>query len=247
MSYQRVLDNFNDNLSSIKKLLKFDEYVIDVPIRKLEQHKEFLKKHKLDTSFYSVDDTINSLKQIRQNKSLKTYYNVMYNQCVVLLVSYFSESIKRIFEVCINESMGNKNFEYLNKEEIKVSIRDLYEINKKEHISLGELLIRHKDIKFQDMKSIYRAFNNYTDTKIMRDSIVDDIILGQAARHIIVHSGGKIDNKFLSQISSADKRNLKTCEFNEGDIIEFTPEEIELLSSSMVTYIKRIIEGISDN
>ena len=43
-----------------------------------------------------------------------------------------------------------------------------------------------------------------------RNEDANDIILGQAARNLMAHAGGKIDERFRNQVSNAYPRRLKT-------------------------------------
>ena len=41
------------------------------------------------------------VRDIRSNDSLRTHYQTMYNQCVVLLVSYFASAVQQVFETAL--------------------------------------------------------------------------------------------------------------------------------------------------
>lgn len=66
--------------------------------------------------------------------------------------------------------------------------------------------------------------------------MTNDIILGQAARHVIVHNMAIVDAKMLKQIHAAVPRSLKLdCAI--GEKIAFTREEIEVLGTRMEEYV----------
>ena len=109
--------------------------------------------------------------------------------------------------------------------------------------SVPDLFILKKDISFQDMQSISRAFEDYVDISLERDQDVNNIIVGQACRNVIVHKGAVIDERLIRQISGAKPRTLKQ-QLHLGKNVEFTPEEIQVLSASMFLYVNRLCAAV---
>ncbi|HZC81380.1 MAG TPA: hypothetical protein VE222_06610, partial [Nitrospiraceae bacterium] len=83
-----------------------------------------------------------------------------------------------------------------------------------------ETFVRKTDISFQDMQSIARAFRDYVGFEPTRNENVNDIVLGHACRHVIVHAGAVFDRKALGQVRSAVPRTLKK-NINVGDAVTF--------------------------
>jgi hypothetical protein len=73
------------------------------------------------------------------------------------------------------------------------------------------------------MQSIARAFKDYLGIEIERTQRVNDIVLAQGCRHVIVHSGGIVDDRLVRQLSSAQPRRLKP-RLVLGERIQFTDE-----------------------
>jgi hypothetical protein len=65
---------------------------------------------------------------------------------------------------------------------------------------------------------------------------MNDIIIGQAARHLLAHTGGTIDEKFLKQVSGALPRNLKT-DLTSVREMQFEPEEVKTLAAAMNRFL----------
>ena len=108
----------------------------------------------------------------------------------------------------------------------------------------GELLASHRDISFQDMQSIGRAFRDYFNYEPPKDECVNDIIMSQARRRVIVHSGGVVDRKMIAQVRSANPRNLKPA-VREGELVQFSEGEIELVAGRMSQYLKELTNAVS--
>ena len=69
---------------------------------------------------------------------------------------------------------------------------------------------------------------------------VNDIILGQAARQVLVHAGGAIDERFLNQVTDARPRRLKPALPRTG-VLSFDPAEVDALGTAMSSFLDRTI------
>lgn len=117
-------------------------------------------------------------------------------------------------------------------EKLRISWRGVSQLEGSAEARFAELLIAHHDISFQDVGSVVRAFHDHLKIDIKRTSETSDIIIGQAARHAIVHAGGVVDEKMVNQVSGAKPRGLKDT-IKQGDVIRFSPSEVRALSASM--------------
>lgn len=108
----------------------------------------------------------------------------------------------------------------------------------------ADLLIAQHGISFQDMQSIRRAFEKHLSVAIERSSELNDIIMGQAGRHVIVHAGGVIDNKMMRQVASAQPRALLPTP-KLGEHIRFQPSDVRLLAASMTACVASIVNALT--
>jgi hypothetical protein len=90
---------------------------------------------------------------------------------------------------------------------------------------------------------VSRAFREHLRIEIGRTEETNDIILGQAARHVIVHAGG-VDARMVRQVSGAHPRRLKPA-IAVNERIEFTPDEVRQLGASMTSYIEALVAAAS--
>ena len=72
-----------------------------------------------------------------------------------------------------------------------------------------------------------------------KDEIVNDIILGQACRHCIVHEGGRVNIRTIKQVANAKPRSIKPS-ISENDQLEFTTAEAEKLGEYMKEYVEKL-------
>jgi len=241
-----ILDNFTKNVDSIEKLVNFDDMVQMLCLSALRKAEEGLKKFSAEKHpSYSVEREIISITNIRTNESLRPYYEVMFNQCVVLLVSYFASAVEDIFQNSLTHKIRYGQLSKLGKEEIKISLSELKQIDFNVLGNIGQIIATFKDLSFQDMRSIARAFNNYLDYEPTKDKDVNNIILSQACRHSIVHSGGVINDKIAKQISNAKPRDLKK-ELKASEQVQFHPGEIKIISKSMICYIEKLVSALHE-
>lgn len=93
-----IVTSFSQNVDSVLELMKFDQLVLEVAIRHVEAlHERLTRLHEFDNPRFDVAHTLQMLRGIRRNDSLKPHYREMLNQCNVLLVSYFSGAVGDIF------------------------------------------------------------------------------------------------------------------------------------------------------
>jgi len=243
----KILDEeiklFKLNSSEVFKLMNFDSLVLEFCISSIEGLNERIKNNeevKIKSPLLNADSTLRGLKGIAINKSMQPQYDSMYNQCLVLLVSYFSASAKEVFKKTI-QYLIDENISFLGKknEDIKLKYEELENANFNLRDHIADIIIDKKNISFQDMKSIARAFKDYFSVDIEKNIDVDNIILSLTSRHTIVHNLAIIDTKFIEQIASAQNRSIKE-NIDKFESIQFNPNEIKIIENSMIKYLESL-------
>jgi hypothetical protein len=232
-----VSATFEQHVISVRRLMNFDRDVLQFTVDALRDLKETLTKHhKLGNPRLTAENTLRAIENIRANNSLRPQYETIFNQALVLLVSYFSSSVHDVFRRGAKLAIERVPDSPLLKEELRLTVAALHSATGDLKESLPDLLIQSKDISFQDMQSIGRTFRTYLQIDIQKDEIANDIILGQACRHVIVHTRGVVDEKLLRQVSGAKPRHVKR-DLRLGDTVQFVPEEVEQVAEAMRAYI----------
>jgi hypothetical protein len=245
MNYQDIENTFKDNVNDIFKLMEFDQIILDVAITGLEDLQETLRKsYSIDNPRQLAENALQLLRSIREHKSLRPRYQVIFNQCVVLLVSIFASSVSDLFKKGINDLAEIGDSSVLKSEELKISVSQLLEFNGEIKDSLGDLIAEKNDLSFQDMKSIGRAFKTYFGFTIEKDVNVNNIIMAQAGRHVIVHDSSRINDRILRQVFGAHPRTLKP-ELS-GNVVSFDSDEVTLIANSMQDYLKSVRKQIEN-
>jgi hypothetical protein len=239
-SNKEIIENFKLNVASVKKLANFDRVVLEYAIKSIESLQNRLK-NKFENERLLASTTLKQLNSIRSNDSMRKEYEEIFNQCIVLLVSYFGSAVSDVFRNYVTARITSSKKMKILQEELKFTIGELRDLDFNLNGQMGDIIARKKDISFQDMGSISRNFKDYLGIVVDKDNNINNIILGQACRHVIVHAGAVADIKLLNQISGATPRDIKE-EINVGDKIQFSLEEIEVLSGSMMDYITKLVE-----
>ena len=200
--------------------MSFDNILLDFCIVQIEQLNERIKNNneiKITNVYFLPETTLKELKLIKQHESFKIQYESIYNQCLVLLVSYFTSTVKDLFRDVL-QYYSDKKKESLKSinAELKFTFEELESYGFDLSKSVGNIIIKKKNLTFQD-----------------------NIILAQAARHAIVHSLSIADEKFMNQISQSQARTLKK-NISMNDELKFSPNEIEVIMSDMREFLKRI-------
>lgn len=244
---EKLEKTFFENVSDVHKLMNFDRDVLGFAITNLQDLSTRLKNsYQIDNPNLLADNTLKSLENIRKNDSLRPRYQVIFNQAIVLLVSYFGSTIEDIFKAGIDALLEQQADSDLLHEEIKLSFREIKDANWHLRDIAADLLVEKKDLSFQDMQAISRTFKTYLGVSIEKDVNVHNIILAQACRHVIVHAGGIASDRLVRQISNASPRELKTA-ISKGEHIQFTPMEVETVSKSMTAYVKSLALKVQES
>ncbi|MFK5951309.1 MAG: hypothetical protein QM500_21350 [Methylococcales bacterium] len=234
-NFQIIIDNFKDRIEDVNKLLILDELIIGSTIDVLEERQENLRNCGIENAHMLGESALLQLKSIRDNKSLKPGYKLIHNQCVVLLVSYFSSSMHDLFDTATTIILKSGIPEKLKSKDLKFTLDELQSYNFNLSDNIGSIISRKFDISFQDMKSISRVMKDYLGAEVPLDRTVNNIITLQACRHAIAHAGEVADKQLINQLRNSLDRDIQP-NLKEGDKVQFTPEEIKLGGEEMIKY-----------
>jgi len=240
-----TLEIFKINIESVEKLINFDREVMDIALSSITSLRNTLTQppYNIENPKANGTRTLEILSSIRNNDSLKSRYSIINNQAVVLLVSYFAAAVADLFRAASKIAVEIHKDTNVLSTELKIKVEELFAFGSNSGDAIGDLLISKNSISFQDMKSIQREFKKYFGIKIEKDKNVNNIILGQACRHTIAHEAGIVNLRVLNQISGAKPRDLKHT-LSERDVIEFTENEIKIVSDSMESYVSSLQEQV---
>lgn len=240
---EKVVGDFDRNVQSVYELANFDRFIMDFAIEQVSR-----LNARLSPRFANPADngehTLQALRNVRQNDSLRHNYRTIANQGVVLLVSYFGSAVADIFRSAVPLALSRGDRPQLLREELRLTLDELVAF-RTEPDTLGDLFATKKDISFQDMQSIARAFKDYIGVDLPRDTIVNNIVVAQACRHVIVHAGSIADRRLVRQVAQALPRDVKQ-NIREGQPIQFEPDELIMIGSAMLTYAKRLAAAVDD-
>ncbi len=240
VSFESIENTLKKNIADVYQLAHFDRIVLDFAINQLEGlEKKLNKDHFIDNPQLTAATTRKSLENIRTNESLKSRFEIINNQCVVLLVSLFASAIADLYRDAITNLALSGTSPKLNDEELKFTVSEIVRDDTVLAKRIGRLMEEKRDVSFQDMKSIGRAFKEYFDVKIDRGNTVNNIIMAQAGRHVIVHDGAMINDRLRKQVGNAVPRELMPAIPNKGRLL-FQPKELKIAGSSMLEYFSEL-------
>jgi hypothetical protein len=244
-SFAVIADGFSVNLKAVDRLLDFDRVIIDVAVEGLQELAvELEQQHSRRRAATTIRNRAKLLTNIKSANSLRPQYETIFNQCVVLLISYFTSAIHTLFRQGIVIALSKGADVPVMSEELKLSWRTMAQSEAEREAVFADLLVTQQNISFQDMQSISRAFKEHLNIQLKRSVDTNNIILGQAARHVIVHAGSIIDKKMIRQVAGCIPRTLKQ-ELELGDRLQFNPQEIRVLSQSMIVYVNDVTSALN--
>lgn len=220
-------------------LSELDRGVLDAAIKAIEERDKRLVAARVDNPRMLAGTTLQSLKNIRHNDSLRPGFQALVDQSVVLLASHFASGISGVFRAALARALDADLSDHLQNLSLKVSVGELAAIGPDLPEVLPDLIGESPGISFQDTKSIARVFSEFFGVEIPRDAVTNNITAGLAFRHVLVHNGGVADRQCLRQIRDASPRTLRP-QVRAGRPLQFASDEIELLAQSMVTYVQRL-------
>ena len=240
----RAIQHFRSNLASVRQLMRFDDLVLEIIAAPARALRERLARHEIDNPRLQPDRIIQTLDSIRQNASLRPYYEAMHNQCLVLTVSYFGAATRALFVDAVAEGIRRGSLS-LMKEHVQIAVQDLVEAEIDRVQLAAEFMADGPDSSWQDMKSIGRAYSKVFGAAPERGETVNDIIAAQAFRHAIVHSGGIVDRRLVGQVKNASPRSLFRSVSLDAPI-RVVPDDVTLAGDQMLRYLQELnglVEG----
>lgn len=249
MSFSELLlqpiEELNANLSSVIALLDFDRLVLEHSIQTLTKLEADLSDQTLHNAVQTVSNARQALENIRTNDSLKLQYQTIVDQCVVLQVSHFATALKNFYTECILFALVNEKSDQLGEEEIKVTVKALCEISENDRTRIAELVVSKHNMSFQDMKQVYRAFKTYFGHEISKTTDVTNIICGQAARHAIVHNGGRTSPRTLAMLEKVEPQDIQ-LPTTVNQPLGLKKSHVHALRKSMLSYMRQLQGSILD-
>jgi hypothetical protein len=238
-----LLDKFKQDMESVRSLARFDRIVVDTLHSQLSSLKALVDKHQPELKGIQrrLEPTCKLLSTVRDHSSTILSYRTIYNQCIVLQVSYFAAALEDVFVHFVGKCLRDGNADRIWHQDIKAKVKDVWDGREQIEACLAEQIISSSGISFQDMKSIRRAFRDFLGADDReKDECVNDIIIAQAARHAIVHSAAKVDRHLLNQVRNAIPRTLFP-DIGKQNELAFSIPDIELVGNRMIQFLERVL------
>lgn len=235
--------HFRENSKAVYELMRFDTRLVELIVGPLKRVGASQTTGGITNPRHRVDHLIEQFARIRENESLGPYYQAMFNQCVVLLVSYFAAAARELFIDAAAAALDAGTSRELLDADVRLTPRAFRESSRDTSHLLAEMIADGKEMSYQDMQSIDRAFRKFLDAGIERDSVINNIVVAQACRHVIVHAGGSADARYLAQVRPATPRTLKP-NLSSDVIVQFSRDEAIAVAKDMLTHLRRLADAV---
>lgn len=235
------LERFKSNVAEVDRLVNFDREVLQVALSAVATLHEKLKERFGDERL-NGGRALQLIRGIRDNDTVRSKYQAIYNQAVVLLVSHFASALGDVFREAVAAHLASQHPGKLMDEEFKLTVSELKERDWSLRGAVPDLLIAKYDFTFQDMGATARAFQTYTNLTTPRGECMHNIIAAQACRHVIVHAGGRVSEKTIRQVAKATPRFVKP-DLLVDDVVSFDLSELGIVKSSMIEFIEKLTEA----
>ena len=224
--------NYQSSIDKIDKLVSTPVIIKQGALGALDTALEESLNHSAKTVLLNARQSLKNIK----DSSINDNFKIIYSQMLILAVSALEATLKQYF-VNACSILSNINLENERLKSIKITALDLAVHKLKYTQDFGQLILDKENSSFQDLKSIKKTFRDYLSKSINLES--DDekkIAFYLECRHILVHRGGKVDQKFIDSTSSF-QANLK--EYKLGQNIEFSQDDWKQIKS---VFSKLILE-----
>lgn len=187
-----------------------------------------------NTTRKKLENAKKSLENIKDS-SMSQSFKVIYSQMCVLAVSSLEATLKRYFVNRLNDA---RNINQKSKKvlDIKVSFAEILENELKFGGKTGSLILDKAQLNFQDLGAIIRNFEEYANKEIDLDNETKKrVCFYLEARHVLVHKGGKVDDKLLYATNTMSA-NLKN--YALGDEVELDSLDWKNIKSSFTKLVE---------
>lgn len=233
-----TLRRFNENRDAAIRLMEFDGVILRQTTSALNAAIQKINRFHSNKALTSeLSNSLKNLENIHSNESLRKQYEMMNNQCLVLLVSYFTLAVETLFKDSLVSILSRLPSGALRMEPLKLTVEDLRQSSFDLKARIGDIIA--KEISFQDMQSIGRAFHTYYTFAIAQDKDVNNIILAQACRHAIVHCGAVVNQRTIHQVARAVPRSVKMDVVVDSEI-GFDRNEVRAVGELMYAYLNAL-------
>lgn len=169
--------------------------------------------------------------------SIAANFKVIHAQMCVLAVSSLEATLKHYFE---NAANAYRNLDVGNKRlaEIKVTLHEIIASELRFGGKVGKLILEKDKPNFQDLKSIKTIFKQYFNKDVvLSDSDQKAACFYLEARHLLVHKGGVVDDKFIQATSVLDA-NLKG--YTAGDRVELEESDWHTMREVFIALVASV-------
>ena len=187
-SVGEIYDAFERAVTGVEELLTFDQFVLEHVVGGLGEMGDHLEARGRNNEARDVRNRIDAIRNVRTAGSLRPRCETIFNQCIVLLVSYFGATAGDLFRAGVAAALSRSIEVPAADISVDLRWRVLGGAQAQVPHRIAEAIVEQQKITFQDMKSTGKAFRRGLGIDIPRNEATNDIILGQAARHVIVHT-----------------------------------------------------------
>lgn len=237
------IETFKSNLAEVDRLINFDRELFSLVLDTVQGLHDQLKHHFADERRNGAR-ALQVIRGIRENASVRSKYQTICNQAVVLLVSHFASALGDLFRTAVSDRLASPDVGKLLEEEFKLTVTELKERDWNLAGAVPDLLIAKHDFTFQDMGATFRAFTTYTNLTPPRGELMHNIIAAQACRHTIVHAGGRVSDRSAKQVAKAVPRTFRPT-LTAGEQLAITHAEVELIKADMLRFVETLASSAS--
>lgn len=232
---KELLKAFERELDNIEQLKSTPDLIKMVAIKALGNaiSTENLK-HTIKTKLGNAKKSLENIKE----ESIGNSFKIIYTQMCVLAVSSLEANLKKYFVERLSDS-NNINKSSNSLKNTKISLEDILDLGPDLSNEIGRIIFEKANLNFQDLKSIERNFDEYANIKLtINNDEKRTICFYLEIRHVIVHRGGKIDNKFVNNTNKFSS-NLKN--YKQGDTVELGEKDWLNIKTSFVNFMSDIL------
>jgi hypothetical protein len=197
IALEKPYENFLSNIEKIDKIVNVGSEIGNLVVNFLDSlSKNYEKMEGFHEYKRKLNRVVDLIKDIKGNVGLKSSFNAIYNQSLVLVVSNFESFLNEFYKMLFDEYPFLINWPE-NKIGIDVSIFNY------STPTTGDLILRalKEKYSFQDLKSTIEFAKKFTEVEIdLTTQQKDNIIFYQGVRHAIIHNSAKADHGLIKQL-----------------------------------------------
>lgn len=242
--FPEIAASFDGNVEKALEILDMDKLIIEFTKECLNQlkNREYVMRPGIDL----ISKINQQLENVRAGESLRVRYDVLLNQLLVVVVSFFESTMSDLFtEAYVAAIAGGGFAEKAADEKMKdYTLAEFLKLRELTPERVAEEMTRKLGISFQNTKIITKSFEAFFGIKeVVPEGVMNDTICALECRHCLIHYSGLPDQRLKNVLPGIAPRTLKP-DIDLSKQIQFDESDVRQAQKAMSAFIQAYAQAL---